>query len=235
LEILVNRMQREFNVQANIGKPRVSFRETITNPVSKVEYKYVKQTGGHGQYGHVVFDIEPLERGSGIRFTNRVVGGKVPRDYFDAVEKGVYEAAETGVVAGYPMTDIGVTFYDGSFHEVDSSDMAFKMAAIFAFREGVEKAKPVLLEPIMKVEVVVPEKFMGDVTGHLSSKRGLIEGMDDRAGNKVVRAKVPLSELFGYVTTLRSMTEGRGSANIEFDHYAIVPPNVALAIAEARK
>jgi len=221
LEILVNRMQREFNVQANIGKPRVSFRETITNPVSKVEYKYVKQTGGHGQYGHVVFDIEPLERGSGIRFTNRVVGGKVPRDYFDAVEKGVYEAAETGVVAGYPMTDIGVTFYDGSFHEVDSSDMAFKMAAIFAFREGVEKAKPVLLEPIMKVEVVIPEEYMGDVLAQLNSRRATIEGMEPKPGNaQAIDAYVPLAEMFGYATELRSATQGRGVFSMEFGHYA---------------
>lgn len=221
LEILVNRMQREFNVQANIGKPRVSFRETITQPVNKVEYKYVKQTGGHGQYGHVVFDIEPLERGSGIRFVNRVVGGKVPRDYFDAVEKGVYEAAETGVLAGYPMTDIGVTFYDGSFHEVDSSDMAFKMAAIFAFREGVEKAKPVLLEPIMKVEVVMPEEYLGDVLAQLNARRATIEGMEARPGAaQAVDANVPLAEMFGYATELRSATQGRGVFSMEFGHYA---------------
>lgn len=227
LEILVNRMQREFNVQANIGKPRVSFRETITQPVTKVEYKYVKQTGGHGQYGHVVFDIEPLERGSGIRFVNRVVGGKVPRDYFDAVEKGVYEAAETGVLAGYPMTDIGVTFYDGSFHEVDSSDMAFKMAAIFAFRAGIEKAKPVLLEPIMKVEVVMPEEYLGDVLAQLNARRATIEGMEARPGAaQAVDAKVPLAEMFGYATELRSATQGRGVFSMEFGHYAPMSEDV---------
>ena len=171
LEILVDRMKREFNVEANIGRPRVSFRETISTVMPKVEYKYVKQSGGHGQYGHVVFSMEPLERGSGIRFVNKVTGGKVPRDYFDAVEKGVYEAAETGVLGGYPMTDIGVTFYDGSYHEVDSSDMAFKMASIFAFREGAQKAKPLLLEPIMKVEVIIPEEYLGDVSGPIKCKK----------------------------------------------------------------
>ena len=221
LEILVDRMKREFNVEANIGRPRVSFRETISTALPKVEYKYIKQTGGHGQYGHVVFALEPLERGSGIRFVNKVTGGKVPRDYFDAVEKGVYEAAETGVLGGYPMTDIGVTFYDGSFHEVDSSDMAFKMAAIFAFREGAQKAHPILLEPIMKVEVIAPEEYLGDVLAQLNARRATIVGMEPRPGKiQEVNAQVPLVEMFGYATELRSATQGRGVFSMEFTFYS---------------
>ena len=221
LEILVDRMKREFNVEANIGRPRVSFRETISMALPKVEYRYIKQTGGHGQYGHVVFAMEPLERGSGIRFVNKVTGGKVPRDYFDAVEKGVYEAAETGVLGGYPMTDIGVTFYDGSSHEVDSSDMAFKMAAIFAFREGAQKARPILLEPIMKVEVIAPEEYLGDVLAQLSARRATIVGMESRPGKiQEVNAQVPLVEMFGYATELRSATQGRGVFSMEFAFYS---------------
>ena len=221
LEILVDRMKREFNVEANIGRPRVSFRETISMALPKVEYRYIKQTGGHGQYGHVVFAMEPLERGSGIRFVNKVTGGKVPRDYFDAVEKGVYEAAETGVLGGYPMTDIGVTFYDGSSHEVDSSDMAFKMAAIFAFREGAQRARPILLEPIMKVEVIAPEEYLGDVLAQLSARRATIVGMESRPGKiQEVNAQVPLVEMFGYATELRSATQGRGVFSMEFAFYS---------------
>jgi len=227
LEILVDRMKREFNVEANIGRPRVSFRETITSSLPKVEYKYVKQTGGHGQYGHVVFAMEPLERGSGIRFVNKVTGGAVPRDYFDAVEKGVYEAAETGVLGGYPMTDIGITFYDGSFHEVDSSDMAFKMAAIFAFREGAQKAKPMLLEPIMKVEVMAPDEYLGDVLAQLNARRATISGMEPRPGKiQEVTSQVPLVEMFGYATELRSATQGRGVFSMEFAHYAPMSQSV---------
>jgi len=227
LEILVERMKREFNVEANIGRPRVSFRETISTAVPKIEYKYVKQTGGHGQYAHVVFAMEPLERGSGIRFVNRITGGAVPRDYFDAVEKGVYEAAETGVLGGYPMTDIGVTFYDGSFHEVDSSDMAFKMAAIFAFREGAQKAKPILLEPIMKVEVIIPEEYLGDVLAQLNARRATILGMEPRPGKiQEVKAQVPLTEMFGYATELRSATQGRGVFSMEFAYFAPMSQSV---------
>jgi elongation factor G len=227
LEILVDRMKREFNVEANIGRPRVSFRETISTSQPKVEYRYVKQSGGHGQYGHVVFAMEPLERGSGIRFINKVTGGKVPRDYFDAVEKGVYEAAETGVLGGYPMTDIGVTFYDGSFHEVDSSDMAFKMAAIFAFREGAQKAKPILLEPIMKVEVVIPDEYLGDVLAQLNSRRATISGMEPKPGKiQEVSAQVPFVEMFGYATELRSATQGRGVFSMEFAFYAPMSQSV---------
>ncbi len=231
LEILVDRMKREFNVAANIGRPRVSFRETISKALTKVEYKYVKQTGGHGQYGHVVFAIEPLERGSGIRFVNKVTGGKVPRDFFDAVEKGVYEAAETGVLGGYPMTDIGVTFYDGSSHEVDSSDMAFKMAAIFAFREGAQKAQPILLEPIMKVEVIAPDEYLGDVLAQLSARRATIIGMEAKPGKiQEVNAQVPLVEMFGYATELRSATQGRGVFSMEFAFYSPMSESVQLKV-----
>jgi len=247
LDIIVDRMKREFNVEANVGAPQVAYKETITG-TAEAETKYIKQTGGKGQYGHVKLNLKPLEavvenkkkqknvhREEGFEFIDSIKGGVIPQEFIPAVEKGVKEAMERGIVAGYKMVNISCELTFGSYHDVDSSEIAYKIAASQAFQEAAKKAKPVILEPIMKVEVVVPEKFMGDVTGHLSSKRGLIEGMDDRAGNKVVKAKVPLSELFGYVTTLRSMTEGRGSANIEFDHYTIVPANVALSIVEARK
>ncbi|NMC46989.1 MAG: elongation factor G [Chloroflexi bacterium] len=228
LEIIVDRMFREFNVQANVGKPRVSYRETITREVPKAEYKYAKQTGGHGQYGHVVFSMKPLPQGSGVVFVNEIKGGAVPKDYFNAVEKGVHEAAESGVLAGYPLTDLQVTFYDGSFHEVDSSEMAFKMASIFAFRAGVEKAHAVLLEPIMKVEVNIPEEYLGDVLGQLNSRRAEIAGIEARHGNaQAVRAFVPLSEMSGYATELRSVTQGRGVFSMEYDHYTQLPENMA--------
>jgi len=221
LEILVDRMLREFNVQANVGKPRVSFRETVTKSVPKVDYKYAKQTGGHGQYGHVVFSIEPLGQGSGVQYVNKITKGSVPSEYFKAVENGVMEAAESGVMAGYPVTDVLVTFFDGSYHEVDSSEMAFKMAAIFAFREAVEKAAPVLLQPIMKVEVVIPGEYLGDVLGQLNSRRAEIIGMEPKPGNaQAVNANVPLAEMFGYATDLRSATQGRGVFSMEFSHYA---------------
>jgi elongation factor G len=221
LEILVDRMLREFNVQANVGKPRVSFRETITRKVPKVDYKYAKQTGGHGQYGHVVFSMEPLEQGSGVKFENKITKGAVPTEYFKAVENGVKEAAEAGVIAGFPVTDVLVTFYDGSFHEVDSSEMAFKMAATFAFREGIEKGGPVLLQPIMGVEVVIPDEYLGDVLGQLSARKAEITGMEPKPGNaQAVHANVPLAEMFGYATDLRSVTQGRGVFSMEFSHYA---------------
>jgi len=221
LEILVDRMMREFNVQANVGKPLVSYRETISNAVPKVDYKYVKQSGGHGQYGHVVFSLEPVERGTGISFVNKITSGAVPREYFKAVESGVKEAAESGVAAGFPVTDIKVTFYDGSFHEVDSSEMAFKMAATFAFREGVTKGKPILLEPIMKVEALIPEEYLGDILAQLNSRRAEITGMEPRPGRAhAVHANVPLSNMFGYATDLRSASQGRGVFTMEFSHYA---------------
>jgi len=231
LDVIVSRMLREFRVQANVGKPRVAYRESITQPVKEVNYKYVKQTGGHGQYGHVVISMAPGERGSGIVFENKIVGGAIPREFIGAVEKGIREASESGVLAGYPVTDLKVTLFDGSFHEVDSSDMAFKMAATFAFKEGVQKGKPVLLEPIMKVEVVAPEEFLGDILGGLNSRRSTIRGMEMRLGNaQAIDATVPLGEMFGYATELRSTTQGRGVFSMEFDHYAPVPDSVTREI-----
>ena len=250
LEVLVDRMRREFGVEANIGKPQVAYRETIQIP-SSAEVKYVKQSGGKGQYGHVKIRIKPLEKlteeeiknlpkntkrfDGGIEFVNSIKGGVIPQEYIPAVEKGIKEGMERGVVAGYKMVDVSTELYDGTYHDVDSSEIAFKIAASQAFQEAARKANPVLLEPIMKVEVVTPEEFMGDVTGNLSSKRGQIDSMDDRGGNRVVNAKVPLSEMFGYTTTLRSMTEGRASSTMEFDHYDVVPVNVAKEIGEKRK
>ncbi len=228
LDILVDRMLREFRVQANIGKPRVAYRESITRAVPKVDHKYAKQSGGHGQYGHVVISLEPGERGSGIIFENKIVGGAIPKEFIPAVQKGVMEAADSGVLAGYPVVDMKVTLFDGSFHEVDSSEMAFKMAGSMAFKEGVQRGSPVLLEPIMKVEVVVPDEYLGDVIGQLNSRRGSIQGLEVRPGNaQAVRAFVPLGEMFGYATDLRSATQGRGVSSMEFDHYAPVAQSVA--------
>ncbi|PCI89574.1 elongation factor G [Candidatus Kaiserbacteria bacterium] len=246
LEILVDRMKREFNVEAELGKPQVAYRETIQG-LKEAEVKYIKQTGGRGQYGHVKLTIQPLqeiEEGAKIpknvdredhyQFTNSIKGGVIPSEYIPAIRKGIKEAMERGIVAGYPMVDVAVDLFDGSFHDVDSSEIAFKIAASQAFQEAARGAQPVLLEPIMKVEVTTPEKFMGDVSGNLSSMRGQVEGMADRGNVKVVTAKVPLSEMFGYTTTLRSMTEGRASATMEFSHYAVVPGNVAEEIKAAR-
>jgi elongation factor G len=234
LEILVDRMLREFGVQANVGRPRVAYRETITRPVEKAEMRYAKQSGGRGQYGHVVFEMEPDEPGKGVTFENKVVGGAIPREYIPAVEKGVREAAEAGVVGGYPVTDIKVTLYDGSYHEVDSNEMAFKMAGSMAFKEGMRLGKAVLMEPIMKVEVVVPEDFLGDIMGQLSARRGEIQGMDARPGAvQAIRAMMPLSEMFGYATELRSATKGRGAFTMEFDHYSQVSAKLAEELIKA--
>ena len=223
LDVLVDRMKREFKVQGNVGKPKVAYRETIKKPIDKVEYKYTKQTGGHGQYGHVVLRLEPLGNGEGVKFEQEVRGGSVPREYIPAVEKGIFEAAESGVLSGYPMTDLKVTLTDGSFHEVDSSDLAFRMAAILAFREGVERAGPVLLEPIMQTEIIVPEEFTGEILSQINSRNGNVLGMDMRVGNaQAIRAEVPLAEMFGYATELRSATQGRGVFTMEFKHYAAV-------------
>ncbi len=231
LDIIVDRLVREFRVQANVGRPRVAYRETITRPVPRVEHRYVKQTGGRGQYGHVIISLEPAAPGSGIVFEDKIVGGVIPREFIPAVEKGIREAAESGVMAGYPVVDVKVTLFDGSFHEVDSSEMAFKMAASLAFKEGVQKGAPVLLEPIMKVEVIVPEEYLGDVIGQLNSRRGSIQGIEVRPGNaQAVRAMVPLGEMFGYATELRSATQGRGVFSMEFDHYAPVSEAVAQSI-----
>jgi elongation factor G len=228
LDILVDRMMREFKVHANVGRPRVAFRETITRPVEKAEYRYVKQTGGRGQYGHVVLELEPNEQGGGIEFTQKIVGASIPKEYISAVEKGVREATDAGVLAGYPVTDVKITLYDGSSHEVDSSEMAFKMAASMAFKEGMHAGRPVLLEPMMKVEVIIPEEFLGDIVGQLNSRRGDIQGMEIRPGGaQAVSAMVPLAEMFGYATELRSATKGRGVFSMEFDHYARVSASVA--------
>ncbi|MAF59385.1 MAG: elongation factor G [Candidatus Pacebacteria bacterium] len=246
LEIIVNRLKREFSVEADVGAPQVAYRETIQG-TADVENKYIKQTGGRGQYGHTKIRIKPLEaieegakipkttkREEHFEFINSIKGGVIPNEYIPAVEKGVREAMERGIVAGYPLVDVSVELYDGSYHDVDSSEIAFKISASQAFQDAAKQAKPVLLEPVMKVDVTVPEKFMGDITGNLNSKRGSVESMDDRGEMKVVNAKVPLSEMFGYATALRSMTEGRGTSIMEFDHYAVVPQNVAKEIIEKR-
>jgi elongation factor G len=231
LEILIDRMLREFRVQARIGKPQVAYRETITRPVEKAEYRYIKQTGGHGQYGHVILSLEPGESGSGIIYENKIVGGAIPKEYLPAIEKGVHESAEAGVLAGYPVVDVKVRLIDGSYHEVDSSDMAFKMAASMAFKEGIHKAEPILQEPIMKVEVVAPDEYLGEIMGQLNARRGNIIGTEMRPGNtQMATAMVPLAEMFGYATDLRSATQGRGVFTMEFDHYAQVSENVAKTI-----
>jgi elongation factor G len=231
LEVLVDRMLREFRVQARVGRPQVAYRESITRPVERAEYRYVKQTGGRGQYGHVLLELEPGEIGSGINFTNDIYGGAIPKEYFNAIKKGIFESAEAGVLAGYPVVDINVRLYDGSFHEVDSSEIAFKMAASLAFKEGIQKGKPVLLEPIMRVEVVLPEEYLGDTIGQLTARRGEIEGTEMRPGNtQAVKAMVPLAEMFGYATDLRSGTQGRGAFSMEFDHYAQVSESVAKLV-----
>ena len=233
LEIIVDRMKREFKVEAEVGQPQVAYRETIRSSVNQ-EYKYAKQSGGRGQYGHVFLKLEPMEAGSGYEFVNEIKGGAVPREYIPAVDKGVQEAMQGGILAGYPVEDVKVTLYDGSYHDVDSSEMAFKLAASMCFKEGAKKANPVLLEPMMKVEVEVPEEFMGDVIGDLNRRRGQVEGMDERGGNKIVNAYVPLAEMFGYSTDLRSATQGRATYTMEFHHYDEVPRNVAEEIIKKR-
>jgi len=236
LEILVDRMRREFGVEATVGKPQVAYRETIRKTCEEIEGKFVKQSGGRGQYGHVVLKIEPQEAGKGFEFVDAIKGGVVPREYIPAVEKGVIDTLSSGVMAGYPVVDVKVTLFFGSYHDVDSNENAFKMAASMAFKDGCRKASPVLLEPMMAVEVETPEEKMGDVMGDLSSRRGMIQGMDDIAGGggKVIRAEVPLAEMFGYSTTLRSLTQGRATYTMEFKHYAEAPKNVAEAVITAK-
>jgi len=233
LEILVDRMKREFSVEAEVGAPQVSYRETIRESVDQ-EYKYAKQSGGRGQFGHVYLKIEPQEAGFGYEFVDAVKGGVIPKEFIKPVDKGIQEAMARGIQAGYPVEDVKVTVYDGSYHDVDSSEMAFKLAASMGFREGCRKANPVILEPMMKVEVETPEDYMGDVIGDVSKRRGIVRGMSDRAGSKIVDAFVPLSEMFGYSTDLRSMSQGRATYAMEFDHYAEVPQNVAKEIIEKR-
>ncbi|MBK9347667.1 MAG: elongation factor G [Burkholderiaceae bacterium] len=235
LEIIVDRMKREFGVEANVGKPQVAYRETIRKQVVDVEGKFVRQSGGKGQYGHVVFTVEPNEAGKGFQFVDAIKGGVVPREFIPAVEKGVIEALNQGVLAGYPVVDVKVTLTFGSYHDVDSNENAFKMAAIFGFKEGCRKAGPVILEPMMAVEVETPEDYAGNVMGDLSSRRGMVQGMDDMVGGgKAIKAEVPLSEMFGYSTTLRSMSQGRATYTMEFKHYAEAPRNVSEAIMAAR-
>jgi elongation factor G len=235
LEIIVDRMKREFGVEANVGKPQVAYRETIRKSVDEAEGKFVRQSGGKGQYGHVVLKIEPNEAGKGFEFIDAIKGGVVPREYIPAVEKGVIEALNAGVLAGYPVVDVKVTLHFGSYHDVDSNENAFKMAAIFGFKDGCRKASPVILEPMMAVEVETPEDYAGNVMGDLSSRRGMVQGMDDMVGGgKAIKAEVPLSEMFGYSTTLRSMSQGRATYTMEFKHYAEAPRNVSEAIMAAR-
>ncbi len=233
LDIIVDRLLREFKVEANVGSPQVAYRETIKKSV-KQESKYIKQSGGRGQYGHVWLQVEPLEAGSGFEFENKIVGGVIPKDFIPAVQKGVEEAMEAGVLAGFPVVDVKVTLYDGSFHEVDSSEMAFKIAASIGFKDAMKKASPVILEPIMKVEVVVPEEYMGDVMGDLNSRRGKVEGMEARGNTQVIKSYVPLKEMFGYATNLRSLSQGRATYTMLFDHYEEVPNNITEEIIKSR-
>jgi elongation factor G len=233
LEVLVDRMLREFRVDANVGRPQVSYRETVRGTAQKVEGRFVRQTGGSGQYGIVYIDIEPAP-GEGFDFVNAIKGGAVPTEFIPAVEKGVEEALETGVKAGYPMVDVRVRLVDGKYHDTDSSEIAFKVAGSLALQEAAKRAKPVLLEPLFAVEVVTPEVFMGDVIGDLNRRRGRVEGMEPRGNAQVVKAHVPLSEMFGYATDVRSMTQGRATYTMQFDRYDEVPPNIAERVVEAR-
>jgi elongation factor G len=226
LEIFVDRLKREFSVEANVGKPQVAYRETITAAIEQ-EGKYVKQTGGRGQYGHVWLKLEPNETGKGFEFVNKIVGGSVPREFINPIQKGIEEAMSSGIRAGYPVVDLMATLFDGSFHDVDSSEVAFKIAASMAFKAGCKKASPNILEPMMKAEVITPEDWMGDVIGDLNSRRGRVTGMDDRAGMKIVGAEVPLAEMFGYSNDLRSKTQGRATYTMEFSHYEAVPNSIA--------
>lgn len=248
LEIIVDRMKREYGVECNTGKPQVAYRESILGE-GQAEGKYIKQSGGKGQYGHVLIRMKPIERGvakedlaknvkrdgDNFEFINNIKGGAIPNEFIPAVEKGAKEAMDRGVLAGYKMVGVSVELYDGSFHDVDSSEIAFKLATTEAFRDAAKRAKPVILEPIMSVEVVTPDQFYGDVSGNLSSKRGQIEGMEERGVNKAIKAKVPLSELFGYVTELRGMTQGRANPTMEFSHYEVVPKNIEAEIVKARQ
>ena len=235
LEIIVDRMKREFGVEANVGKPQVAYRETIRKPVEDVEGKFVRQSGGKGQYGHVVLKIEPQEPGKGFEFVDAIKGGVVPREFIPAVKKGIEDTLPNGVLAGYPVVDVKVTLTFGSYHEVDSNENAFKMAASMGFKDGCRKASPVILEPMMAVEVETPEDYAGSVMGDLSSRRGMVQGMDDMpGGGKIIKAEVPLSEMFGYSTTLRSMSQGRATYTMEFKHYSEAPKNVADAIITSR-
>ena len=234
LEIIVDRMRREFLVEANVGKPQVAYRETIKAKVEQ-EGKFVRQSGGRGQYGHVWLKIEPQDRGTGYEFINAIVGGVIPKEYIPAVDKGIQEQLQNGVIAGYPVVDVKVTLFDGSYHDVDSSEMAFKIAGSMGFKQGAARATPVLLEPIMSVEVVTPEDYMGDVMGDLSRRRGMLQGMDESPAGRIIRAEVPLAEMFGYSTDLRSATQGRATYTMEFEKYSEAPAAIAEAIIKKHK
>jgi elongation factor G len=234
LDVLVDRMVREFHVAANIGKPQVSYRETIRR-AAQGNGRFIRQTGGKGQYGHAIIKLEPQEKGAGYEFVDKIVGGTIPREYIKSVDAGIREALETGIYAGFPVVDVKVTLFDGSYHEVDSSEMAFKIAGSMAVKEAFGKADPAILEPIMKVEALMPAEFMGDVIGDLNSRRGQIEGLESRSGTEVVRAFVPLAEMFGYVTDLRSMSQGRATSSMEFSHYAEVPASLAAELVQKSK
>ena len=231
LEIIVDRLKREFAVEANVGKPQVAYRETIKTSIEQ-EAKYVKQSGGRGQYGHVWLKLEPQESGKGFEFVNEIVGGAIPREFINPVEKGIVEQMENGVIGGFPVVDVKVTLFDGSFHDVDSSEVAFKVAGSQAFKEGAKKAKAVILEPVMSVEAVTPKDYLGDVTGDLNRRRGIVLGMEDTIMGNIVKAEVPLSEMFGYSTSLRSMSQGRATYTMEFKKYAELPSNVAEALIQ---
>jgi elongation factor G len=234
LEIIVDRLMREFKVDANIGKPQVAYRETVRNPVTNVHGRFVRQSGGRGQYGHAVINLEPQKPGDGYEFVNKIVGGSIPREYIPSIDLGIQEAMESGVLAGYPVVDVKVTLVDGSYHDVDSSEMAFKVAGSMAFKEAAGRAKPALLEPMMAVEVVTPEEYMGDVIGNINSRRGQIEGMEPRGNSQVIRARVPLSEMFGYATDVRTMSQGRATYTMQFENYQEVPQSIAERLRESR-
>ena len=234
LEIIIDRLMREFRVDANVGRPQVAYRETIRNPVQGIHGRFVRQTGGRGQFGHVVIDMAPNEPGVGYTFENKIVGGAVPREYIGSVDAGIQEAMEAGILAGFPVVDVGIRLVDGSYHDVDSSEMAFKVAGSMAFKEASKRAKPVLLEPVMAVEVVTPEDYMGDVIGNINSRRGQIEGMEPRGNAQVIRARVPLAEMFGYATDVRTMSQGRATYTMQFLHYAEVPHSIAEKLTESQ-
>jgi elongation factor G len=233
LEIIVDRLKREFSVDANVGRPQVAYRETISKPVQKIEGRFVRQTGGRGQYGHAVIDAEPAEPGEGYEFLDKIVGGKVPREYIPAVDLGIQEAMESGILAGYPVVDVRVSLVEGSYHDVDSSEMAFKVAGSMAWKEAMKRAKPKLLEPVMAVEVVTPEEYLGDVMGDLNSRRGRIENLEPRGNAQTIKARVPLATMFGYATDLRSTTQGRATFTMQFDRYEEVPQAIAGEIVDA--
>jgi elongation factor G len=234
LEIIVDRLKREFNVDANVGRPQVAYRETVSKPAEKIQGRFVRQTGGSGQYGDAIINLYPQEPGAGYEFEDKIVGGKIPKEYIPAVDAGIREAMGSGILAGYPVVDIKVQLVDGSYHDVDSSERAFKIAGSMAFKEAMKRAKPKLLEPVMLVEVTTPEEYLGDVMGNLNSRRGRVEGMEPVGNAQVIRAIVPLAEMFGYATDIRSMSQGRATFHMEFDHYEEVPQSIATEIIDAQ-